>query len=95
MTSFKSVIFIFGLFFISQTLSSIIDIFEATNGHEPRVAIQCGKVPFKIDLKTGAWVEDSTGIAHCDEDKNDVKRFVAIFQFLIFFFYVKIIFKKE
>lgn len=66
-------LFIFGIF-ISQVYSSIIDIFEATNGHEPRVAINCGHVPFHIDLQTGSWVEDASGKQSCDHDKEEVKR---------------------
>ena len=94
MPSLKSLVLIFGLFFISQTLSSIIDIFEATNGHEPRVALKCGKVPFYIDLETGAWESDSSGVAACDKNKEEVKRFV-LFQynfvsgFSVYFIYSK------
>ena len=36
---------------LKLTVASIIDVFEKTNGHEPRVAIQCGRVPFHIDLQ--------------------------------------------
>lgn len=63
------------LFCVSQAYSSIIDVFEATNGHEPRVAINCGHVPFYVDLQTGAWVEDSTGKQTCDHSKAEVKRY--------------------
>jgi len=60
---------------LKGTLASIIDVFEKTNGHEPRVAISCGKVPFHIDLQTGSWVSDSTGQTKCDHHKEKVKRY--------------------
>lgn len=65
---------IFTILFSSplQALSSVIDIFEETNGHEPRVAINCGKVPFHIDLDTGAWVKDDTADSVCDQGNKDV-----------------------
>lgn len=66
---------LFGLLCVVGTVgSTIIDVFEATNGHEPRVAVSCGHVPFHIDVKTGSWVEDSRGKAVCDGDKEEVKR---------------------
>jgi len=55
--------------------ASVIDVFEATNGHEPRVAINCDHVPFYIDLQTGAWVEDSEGLELCDHNKEVVKKY--------------------
>ena len=60
------------LFF--QALGSVLDIFEQGMEHEPRVAINCGYVPFHIDLKTGKWVSDKKGVAKCDTNKEDVKR---------------------
>jgi amyloid beta A4 protein len=60
---------------VKLCVGSIIDVFERTNGHEPRVAIACGRVPFHIDLQTGSWVSDSTGTDQCDEDKEVVKRY--------------------
>jgi amyloid beta A4 protein len=58
-----------------QTFASIIDVFERTNGHEPRIALACGRVPFYIDLETGSWVSDSSGVEKCDENKEDVKKY--------------------
>jgi tetratricopeptide (TPR) repeat protein len=56
--------------------STIIDIFEQTKGHEPRVAINCGKVPFYVDLTTGAWIADKQGQPLCDEQsKETVKKY--------------------
>ena len=57
-------------------ITSAMDVFDATQGHEPRVAINCDKVPFHVDLKTGAWVADSEDRTVCDEDsKEDVKNY--------------------
>lgn len=68
-----------GLFVVCCLLklsqASIIDVFEKTNGHEPRVAIECGRVPFHIDLQTGAWVADPDGISKCDHNKHRVKKY--------------------
>ena len=59
---------------VAQTLATAIDVFDATQRHEPRVAINCGKVPFHIDLKTGAWVADDENNTVCDgKSKEDVK----------------------
>jgi len=69
--------FIASIFTIGSTLASLIDVFGVTNGHEPRVAINCGKVPFYIDLKTGEWVADSEGIQRCDGDKEEVKSYCS------------------
>lgn len=71
----KSILTVLCLFFVSTTYSSIVDVFEATNGHEPRVAINCNRVPFYIDLETGAWLADSDGAVSCDNDKEEVKRY--------------------
>uniref|UniRef100_T2MFP9 Amyloid-like protein 1 n=1 Tax=Hydra vulgaris TaxID=6087 RepID=T2MFP9_HYDVU len=71
---FLSVIFI-SVILTSIINGSIIDVLEATNGHEPRVAINCGKVPFYVDLETGSWIADSNGVAVCDADKDEVKRY--------------------
>lgn len=60
---------------LEQTLASIIDVFEKTNGHEPRVALSCGRVPFHIDLQTGSWVSDSSNEAKCDHKKIHVKKY--------------------
>jgi len=60
---------------VKVSVGSIIDVFERTNGHEPRVAIACGRVPFYIDLETGSWVSDSTGTEKCDEEKEVVKQY--------------------
>jgi len=58
-----------------QVLSaSIIDVFEATNGHEPKVAVACGLVPFYVTLDTGKWEQTTADKASCDEDKEEVKR---------------------
>ena len=54
--------------------SSLLDVFGLTNGHEPRVALRCGKVPFYINVETGLWVADSEGKQACDGDKEEVKR---------------------
>jgi len=59
---------------LTQVQASVLDVFEATNGHEPRVAISCDHVPFYIDLKTGGWVEDSEGLELCDHNKEVVKK---------------------
>merc|ERR1719505_230587 len=48
-----------------------MDVFDATQGHEPRVAINCDKVPFHVDLKTGAWVADSEDRTVCDEEGEE------------------------
>ena len=61
-------------FTLTLTYASIIDVLEATNGHEPRVAINCGKVPFHVDLETGSWISDSDGVSVCDADKEEVKK---------------------
>lgn len=53
--------------------SSLLDVFGLTNGHEPRVALRCGKVPFYVDMETGRWVADSEGKQACDGDKEEVK----------------------
>lgn len=68
----KLLLLTFGLI---QVYASVIDVFEATDGHEPRVAINCDHVPFYIDLKTGKWVEDSEGLELCDHNKEVVKRY--------------------
>lgn len=52
--------------------SNIIDLFEQTKGHEPRVAINCGRVPFYVDLETGAWIADKEGETMCDETNKEV-----------------------
>ena len=57
-----------------QALFTVIDVFEATNGHEPRVAISCGYTPFHIDLQTGKWTSDTDNVAVCDTNKVDVKK---------------------
>eukprot|EP00795_Rhopilema_esculentum_P016338 gene16338-7728_t len=57
-----------------MAFGSILDLFDQT-GHEPRVAIYCGHVPFHIDLKTGKWVSDQKVEAQCDTNKEDVKRY--------------------
>jgi amyloid beta A4 protein len=64
-----------GLVLICSTLSTYVDVFETTNGHEPQVAINCGNIPFYIDLKTGAWVADSEGKTKCDKRKKQVLRY--------------------
>lgn len=71
----KTLIAIIGITLICETLSTYIDVFETTNGHEPQVAINCGKVPFFIDLETGAWVADSEGVDRCDIKKKKVLRY--------------------
>jgi len=68
----KLLLLIVGLF---QVHASVLDVFAFTNGHEPRVAINCDHVPFSIDLKTGAWVEDSEGLEICDHNKEVVKKY--------------------
>lgn len=60
---------------LKLSVGSIIDVFERTNGHEPRVAISCGRVPFYIDLETGSWVSDSSGFEQCDDNKELVKKY--------------------
>ena len=61
---------------VAQAFATAIDVFDATQGHEPRVAINCGKVPFYVDLKTGAWVGDAENKAMCDgNSKEDVKNY--------------------
>lgn len=57
-----------------QALGNLLDIFEQEEGHEPRVAVNCGHVPFHADLKTGKWVSDKNGLDVCDTNKEDVKR---------------------
>lgn len=79
----KSILTVLCLFFVSTTYSSIVDVFEATNGHEPRVAINCNRVPFYIDLETGAWLADSDGAVSCDNDKEEVKRYIYASLFLL------------
>lgn len=54
---------------------TIIDIFDTGNGHEARVAINCGKVPFYVDRETGAWIADPEGTTLCDDYKETVKSF--------------------
>lgn len=71
----KKILALIGITLICETLSTYIDVFETTNGHEPQVAINCGKVPFFIDLETGAWVADSQGVARCDRKKKQVLRY--------------------
>ena len=63
---------ILGFILISSVACGYIDLFETTNGHEPQVAINCGHVPFFIDLKTGAWVADAEGVQKCDDKKKRV-----------------------
>ena len=60
--------------FDESKCQAIIDVFEKTNGHEPRVAIAIGRVLFHIDLQTGSWVLDSSGTAKCDHNKQRVKK---------------------
>lgn len=62
-------------YLLELTAASIIDVYERTNGHEPRVAISCGRVPFSIDIQTGKWLADSTNEALCDGSKPAVKKF--------------------
>jgi len=71
----KILLSILGLVLITETLSTYIDVFETTNGHEPQVAINCGRVPFYIDLETGAWVSDSEGATQCDHKKKNVLKY--------------------
>ena len=73
-TTMRAVLLLFTACLLKHSLASIIDVFEKTNGHEPRVAIECGRVPFHIDLQTGAWVADPDGIAKCDRNKHRVKK---------------------
>lgn len=70
-----TVISLFVICLLERTFASIIDVFERTNGHEPRIAIACGRVPFYIDLETGSWVSDSSGVEKCDDDKEEVKEY--------------------
>merc|ERR1719431_2346840 len=63
------------VYLLEDVAASIIDVFEKTNGHEPRVAISCGRVPFHIDLQTGKWMSDPDGIAKCDKKKEKVKKY--------------------
>lgn len=67
----KLLLLVFGLV---QIQASVLDVFAFTNGHEPRVAMNCEHVPFYVDLKTGAWVEDSEGLEICDHNKEVVKK---------------------
>jgi len=66
---------VLAFYLCEASLASIIDVFEKTNGHEPRVAISCGRVPFHIDLQTGSWVADPDGISKCDHNKHRVKKY--------------------
>lgn len=68
----KLILLIVGLV---QIQASVLDVFAFTNGHEPRVAMNCDHVPFYVDLKTGAWVEDSEGLEICDHNKEVVKKY--------------------
>lgn len=60
---------------IVQAFGNLLDIFEQEGQHEPRVAINCGHVPFHADSKTGKWVSGNNGVAICDTNKDDVKRY--------------------
>ena len=39
----------------------------------PKIAVNCGKVPFYVDLKSGEWIVDNIGEPLCDvQSKDDV-----------------------
>jgi len=57
----------------SAYCSSVLDLFDSAEGHEPRVAVNCGMKPFHVNVETGKWEMGKAPL--CDRHKEKVKKY--------------------